>query len=92
MAEQELSRTELAVSFRSATLVHGRRQVRAKSWRGLTIAAVDIQRPCFVVRCGLVRRSVRRTCSGATLNATELGALGCSTDLVDSENRCHLSW
>jgi hypothetical protein len=27
-------------------------------------------------RCGLVRRSVRRTCSGAKLNATELRALG----------------
>jgi hypothetical protein len=25
------------------------------------------------VRCGLVRQSVRRTCSGAQLNATELG-------------------
>jgi hypothetical protein len=31
---------------------------------------------CGGVRCGLVRRSVRRACSGAKLNATELGALG----------------
>jgi hypothetical protein len=49
--------------------------IRAPCWR-LTIAAVDIQRPCFLARCGLVRRSVRRTCSGATLNAPELSALG----------------
>ena len=43
--------------------------IRAKC---LTIAAVDIQRPCFLARCGLVRQSVRRACSWATLNATEL--------------------
>ncbi len=53
-----------------------RRPARAKSSRGLTIAAVDIQRPWFLARCRLVRQSVRRACSEATLNATELGALG----------------
>jgi hypothetical protein len=49
---------------------------RAKSLRCLTIAAVDIQRPWFLARCGLVRRSVRRASSGVTLNAPELGSLG----------------
>jgi hypothetical protein len=52
-----------------------RRQARAKSPHGLTIAAVDIQRPWFVARCDLVRQTVRRAGCGATLNATELRAL-----------------
>ena len=43
----------------------------------LTSAAVDIRRPSIVARRGLVRRSVRRSCSRVTPNATELGALGC---------------
>ena len=34
---------------------------------------------CAGARCGLVRRSVRRSCSGAKPNATELGSLGTST-------------
>ena len=43
----------------------------------LTRAAVDIRRPSIVARRGLVRRSVRRSCSRVTPNAPELRALGC---------------
>ncbi len=53
---------------------------------GLTIAAVDIQRPSIVSRCGLVRRSVRRAGCGATLNATELWALGLNLRCKHSVN------
>jgi hypothetical protein len=53
-----------------------RREAWAKFLPCLTIAAVDIQRPWFLARCGLVRRSVHRSGCGAPLNATELVALG----------------
>ncbi len=56
-----------------------------------TTAAVDIQRPWFLARRGLVPRSVRRACSGATLNATELRALGCSAVPARSTSQWLLS-